>query len=283
MNIEDQETTEIETGTGETDAGQVQEVSTDAESDGKPAPTPEQASEDTPPSKVEEAPTETSSQKRRRERREQTERLNREVQTQRDQLKAIKDAASGIKQPVEADFEDLDAYNAALSLYAARRANNEDKAEQAERSVKQAEEQRKQSAMESWRETEADSRKKYDDFDAVAYGQFPVSAIMADMIQESEIGGDLLYHLGSNTEVSEKISRMQPAQAIKEMTRLEMKLEGEMNRKALETPSDPPKSNAPPPINPVNGGSGPVQKDPEQMGMAEYIKWRQSSGTSQSS
>jgi len=102
--------------------------------------------------------------------------------------------------------------------------------------------------LESYQEREEAARDKYDDFEQVAYNpKLPITDVMAETIQSSDIGPELAYYLGSNPKDAERISRMSPLAQAKEIGKIEAKLA-----------SDPPvkrTTSAPAPISPVTARS----------------------------
>ena len=98
--------------------------------------------------------------------------------------------------------------------------------------------------LESYQEREEAARDKYDDFEQVAYNpKLPITNVMAETIQSSEIGPDLAYYLGSNPKDAERISRMAPLAQAKEIGKIEAKLAAEPLVKKT--------TSAPTPISPV--------------------------------
>jgi hypothetical protein len=102
--------------------------------------------------------------------------------------------------------------------------------------------------LEAYHEKEEDARGRYDDFEQVAYNpSLPVTDVMAQTIQASEIGPDLIYWLGSNPKESKRIADLPPILQAKEIGKIEAKLA-----------ADPPvkkTSTAPAPIAPVTARS----------------------------
>jgi hypothetical protein len=102
--------------------------------------------------------------------------------------------------------------------------------------------------LESYQEREEAARDKYDDFEQVAYNpKLPITNVMAETIQSSDIGPELAYYLGSNPKDAERISRMTPLAQAKEIGKIEAKLA-----------NDPPvkrTTSAPAPISPVTARS----------------------------
>lgn len=102
--------------------------------------------------------------------------------------------------------------------------------------------------LESYYEREEDARAKYDDFEQVAYNpKLAVTEVMAQTIQLSDIGPDLIYHLGTNPKEAERIARMPPVLQAKEIGKLEAKLASNPPAKRTST--------APAPIAPVTARS----------------------------
>jgi hypothetical protein len=134
-------------------------------------------------------------------------------------------------------FESTDAYVEALA------------AQKAEQLLEQREQRRQQSELlESYHDKEEKAREKYDDFEQVAYNpKLPITDVMAQSIQASDIGPEVAYHLGANPKEAERISRLSPILQAKEIGKLEAKLA-----------ADPPvkkTSNAPSPISPITARS----------------------------
>ena len=98
--------------------------------------------------------------------------------------------------------------------------------------------------LEAYQDREEDARNKYDDFEQVAYNpKLPVTETMAQTIQASEIGPDVIYWPGSNPKEAERIARLNPLLQAREIGRIEAKIAS--NPPAKKT------STAPAPIAPV--------------------------------
>jgi hypothetical protein len=84
--------------------------------------------------------------------------------------------------------------------------------QKAEELIAKREAAKQQSAvLESYQEREEQARDKYDDFEQVAYNpKLPITNVMAETIQSSDIGPELAYYLGSNPKEADRISRMTP-------------------------------------------------------------------------
>lgn len=98
--------------------------------------------------------------------------------------------------------------------------------------------------LEAYQDREEEARTKYDDFEQVAYNpKLPVTETMAQTIQASEIGPDVIYYLGSNPKEAERIARLSPLLQAREIGRIEANIAS--NPPAKKT------STAPAPIAPV--------------------------------
>lgn len=130
-------------------------------------------------------------------------------------------------------FESPEAYAEALAY------------QKAEELIAKREAAKQQSqVLESYQEREEAARDKYDDFEQVAYNpKLPVTTVMAEAIQYSDVGPDIAYFLGSNPKEAERISRLTPYAQAKEIGRLEAKL--------VDSPLVKKTSSAPSPITPV--------------------------------
>ena len=134
-------------------------------------------------------------------------------------------------------FESPEAYAEALAY------------SKAEELIAKREAAKQQSAvLESYHDLEEEARTKYDDFEQVAYNpKLPVTNVMAETIQSSEIGAEVAYYLGSNPKEAERISRMTPLSQAKEIGKIEAKL--------VSAPPVKKTTSAPAPISPVTARS----------------------------
>ena len=134
--------------------------------------------------------------------------------------------------PLE-NFESPEAYADALATRKAQELLHRQEAERQQAQI-----------LESYHEREEEARSKYDDFEQVAYNRLlPVTDVMAQTIQASEIGPDIIYHLGSNPKEAERISKLTPFLQAKEIGRIEARL--------ADSPPVKKTTSAPAPIAPV--------------------------------
>lgn len=133
----------------------------------------------------------------------------------------------------------------------------------------EAERQRAQ-LQDAYHEREEKARDKYDDFEQVVYNpRLPITNVMAETIQSSEIGPEVAYYLGSNPKETERISKLSPFLQAREIGRIEAKL--------ADAPPVKKTTNAPPPIEPVSGktSNGPAldTTDPRSIKSMSTSQW----------
>lgn len=141
-------------------------------------------------------------------------------------------------EPPSADqFQSPEAYAEALA---------EQKAEELLR--RREFERQRSEILESYHEREEEARSKYEDFQQVAYNpSLPITPIMAESIQASDVGPEVAYFLGTNPKEADRISRLSPVLQAKEIGKIEAKLAA--NPPVRKTTS------APSPISPVTAKS----------------------------
>lgn len=178
---------------------------------------------------------------------------------EREQAQRLAEQKPSAPPPAPEDFADAAAYAEAL-------------AEQKAQELLARREAAKQQAqlLEAYQDREEEARNKYDDFEQVAYNpNLPVTDVMAQTIQSSEIGPDVIYWLGSNPKEASRIATMPPILQAREIGKIEAKLA-----------SNPPvkkTSTAPAPIAPVaprsSGGPAYDTTDPRSMKSMSTSEW----------
>jgi hypothetical protein len=157
---------------------------------------------------------------------------------EREQAARLAEVQTKVTQPVstpsQEQFESVEAYAEALATH------------KAEELLRNREQQRaRQEMVEAYHDREEDARSKYEDFEQVAYNpKLPVTNVMAETIQASDIGPDIAYFLGSNPKEADRISRLSPFLQAKEIGKIEAKL-------SENPPAVKKTSSAPTPITPV--------------------------------
>lgn len=89
-------------------------------------------------------------------------------------------------------------------------------------------------------------------------------------VAESDMMGDLVYHLANNPHEIHAFRAMSPMQAIKAVARLEDRLSQPVENEPRPQVKQPP----PAPPTKLSGGSGPVEKDPRKMSAEDWMAWR---------
>lgn len=186
-------------------------------------------------------------------------RLAREQRKWEREFKSVPKAEEPKPVPPADSFDNAEAYAEALAEEKAKALIARREAEKA-----QAE------ALESYYEKEEEARSRYDDFEQVAYNpKLPVTDVMAQTIQVSDIGPDIIYYLGSNPKDAERISRLSPVLQAKEIGKLEARL--------AASPPTKKTSTAPAPIAPVNARSSSAPAydttDPRSLKTMSTSEW----------
>ena len=176
-----------------------------------------------------------------------------------------KQAETQAKRAIPAELPPVEAFNSP-DEYAEALAERK-----AEQILAKREEARAQSAIiESYHDREEQARDKYDDFEQVAYNpKLPITDVMAQTIQSSDLGPDLAYYLGSNPKEADRIARLAPFLQAKEIGRIEAKLS--------DNPPVKKTSSAPAPIEPVtarnSGGARYDTTDPRSIKNMSTSEW----------
>lgn len=156
--------------------------------------------------------------------------------------------------PTQDQFDDYDDYVAAKTVHKL----NVDTAQTREQEASLY-------LAETFEQREAIARDKYPDYDAFA--RAPTTAITADMaevIQNSELGPEIAYHLGKNPTDARRIASLPARLQAAEIGKLEVKLSA-----PVATRKPPP-----PPIETVSAIASGGSRDPNKMTMAEYVEAR---------
>lgn len=181
---------------------------------------------------------------------------------EREQQQRLAEQQAKRTPPAELSPQDFASYDQYAEALAERKA--EELLVQREAAKQQAE------ILDAYHDREELARDKYDDFDQVAYNEsLPVTEVMAQSIQASEVGPDILYWLGSNPKESARIARLSPILQAKEIGKIEASLS-----------SNPPvrkTSTAPAPIAPVtpraSGAPSYDTTDPRSIKSMSTSEW----------
>lgn len=200
-----------------------------------------------------------------------------EAQRETARRQAILDAGKKEAPPKEEDFLDPMEFAAAKAIWGAENRYREREANGAGEAARAAEERAKQiearesaAIAESWAAQVAEAESRYADFKTVALSQeVPVTKEMGLLIATSDVGADVLYHLGQNRALAAQIAGMSQVEAARAIGRIEA---------SLSLPKPRTETKAPDPISPLKGGAGATAKDPAKMTYAEFRAYREAGG-----
>lgn len=120
----------------------------------------------------------------------------------------------------------------------------------------------------------AEARKEHPDFDEVlAESTVGFTPAIQQAIIESDVSADIMYALAKDEIFATKIARLPSHLAIKELGKLEMRIEAEKSSKKTQVVTKPV-SKAPAPIKPVASKSDVGAVDPNKMSDDEWMAWR---------
>lgn len=197
---------------------------------------------------------------------------------QRAESREAQDSAKAApEKPTPDKFENYGDFVEALTEWKAdEKVNAKLKERDAESEKKQAADKRNS----TWAERSAAARAKHSDFDSViAASQVPVADHVIAVLEDSEIGPELAYHLDRHPEIAERLNKLGPLAAAREVGRIEDSLTAEK-----ETPDPKPEeipakktTTAPPPAKPLGSGRS-TTVDLAKASMDDYVKQRKAQG-----
>lgn len=204
----------------------------------------------------------------REEQRQKQQLLDQNLELQRRLTQAPEKEATS-EPTAEPKLEDYSSYEEFVDARADFRAEqkvNEKfeawKAEQSQATEVQTQAEQRQ-AFDNRAQTFAES---HPDFDEVARNpNLPVTPGMAELLNVSEKGPELLYHLGQNPGEAARLASLPQGQAAMELGRIEAQL-------SVLQPNT--QTSAPPVIEPLTDGQGSKTKDPDEMTTSEWQEWR---------
>ena len=177
-----------------------------------------------------------------------------------------------VVQKAEPKVEQFATYEEYVGALADHKAELKVEAKMAEiesrRRTEEAERQRSERQT-SFHQRADEFRLAHPDFDEVAFDKtLPVTEVMAEALNFSEKGPQMLYHLGQNRDEAMRIAQLSltnPVAAGIEIGRLETR---------LSLPQPRTTTKAPPPIQPLSAAGGTLGPDPDKMTSAEWREWR---------
>jgi hypothetical protein len=220
-------------------------------------------------------------------------------------------------KPKEDEFDDFDAYQAALEKYSDDLTDWKVDVKIAETRFKEEDRKRVEGEavkVQTWKERMDKGKSLWTDYlDVISNPAIQITQAMVSVMQDCEKSAEIAYYLGKNPTEAAKISKMTPKEMERQILILEARFiadpksippstvqapdagataetkgeEGEPTYPDADLEEDyqpPPPiperkvSSAPAPITPVASGSSLANKDPEKMTPLEYRKWRDAGG-----
>jgi hypothetical protein len=191
---------------------------------------------------------------------------------------AQKSAPAAPVEPKPADFTD---YNEYVKAQAKFEAKQELKTELDARDKATAEKQKAEKFASTWAERVTEAKSKFTDYESVvSTSDVEVLDHVKDVINDSEHGPALIYHLASNPDIAARLNKMTPLGAAREMGRIEdslTKAPDPVEANPEPAPVRAKTTSAPPPAKPLTSGRS-TTVDPAKLSMDDYVKLRQSQG-----
>jgi len=173
--------------------------------------------------------------------------------------------------PERGQFEDYESFMEAKAAYAGRRAAEEFRQTSERESAARAAAEKAAQTAKSFQEKVAE---KYPDLpDRIdAIGHIPMPAGMTDAIATSDFGPDILNHFAENPKDFERIAALEPHAALREIGKLEARLEAAAKKHEPVKEAKP--SQAPAPIKPVGGTAASADDEPSADKPEAWLAWR---------
>ena len=177
------------------------------------------------------------------------------------------------KPPTREQYESYEAFLDAKAEYTGKRAAHEYRtkaeAEQKQRAAQEAQAERVKSFQSKVNEKYPDLAERAE---SIAHVQMPDG--MGEAISESELGPDILNHFAENPKDFERIAALSPSAAIREVGKLEARLEGAAKPAATAAAEPKKPSAAPAPLKPVGGTAVLGDGEPSHDNPDAWRAWR---------
>lgn len=185
-----------------------------------------------------------------------------------DEVAHVKPQVDNSDKPTPDKFETHEEYIDALTDW---KIESKDKLK--EQKAKESEAKSEyQKQIESYQSKVAEIKKTHNDFDEVMedVDDIMVSPSVQQIIIDSDFGPALAYELAKNKGEFERINKLSPLAAAKEIGKIEARLSNQSeSKKEIKV------TKAPQPLKTVGAGSkGTIQKSPDDMSFEEYKAWR---------
>lgn len=180
-------------------------------------------------------------------------------------------------EPNEEDFPTLGEYLKAARAWDRKQVKREIEAENQTREKVEQSKSRVQKVAETWNAKVAAVKDELKDFEEIAYApDVPYSPAMTEAVAESDEGARIAYFLGQNLKEAERISKLGPIAAAKEIGKLEARFAKTEQAEGEEKP-EPPQTRAPKPPTPISKPSAakaPSIHDPD-LPYKDFVKLRE--------
>lgn len=167
-------------------------------------------------------------------------------------------------------YDSVEKYEQDIESWSRRQAQREAQAAPDEKSGQSIEQQE---AIDRIQNAAIEASDRYPDFEQVVYDpSLPLTQEMIRAAAETESVADVLYHLGKNPQEAQRLSQMNGTSLVREIGRLEAKLETSSGNGADASGVDPSTS-APDPIQPVSGKRGKREpKNPDELDIDTWME-----------
>lgn len=169
-------------------------------------------------------------------------------------------------EPARGDFESYEAFMEAKAAHVGKKAAREDRAQSEAESKAKAAAEAQAKALQTF---QAKTREKFPDLEErlESIGHIVMPDGMGQAITDSELGPEILDYFAKNPKDCERISTLAPSAAIREIGRLEARLEAPKKPEPVK-----PASKAPEPIKPGGGASPSDDKPSDSDSIEEWMR-----------
>lgn len=170
-------------------------------------------------------------------------------------------------KPEEDDFDSFAEYTEALVDWKSEQREASREAKAAKKAEQEAAQKARLEDEDNFAELVEDFKEDHDDYDEICFDDdLPISSIMTEAIIGSDMGPQILYHLGNNPKEAARIAKLRPVGQIREIGKLEGK---------LLPPTKNTQTKAPKPVKSVGSRNDAVTGPSDSDDTKTWIKKRQ--------
>lgn len=179
-------------------------------------------------------------------------------------------------RPKADDFASHDEFTEALIEWKAEQLVEKKLAKMQEDTKKET---TKEKVLSVWQQRQAEARETYSDYDAITgTDEIQVNDIVREVFFDSELGAHLAYWWGSNPEKAAEMLKMSPTKLVRELGKIEDKIESQLNKDQGKTSTEKKGTIKPKPVVPLGEGksSGNLTKDlyDDSLSFQEFVRLR---------